>query len=213
MNSLVRLCAATVGILMFVAAPSGCGEQQPEASSTPETTASTPQPSVPPSESPESTKSPQTRRPTTPPTKLMPCRATDLVLSGADSSGAAGHIGYRTVVTNTGTRSCALLGDPVVVVYVDSTGRTRTLPTERHRADGVASPILQRGQRAEMTLLVVNGYGGYDRSAPACAHPAVYRNLSAKLRGGGMVGLDGLVLDVKCGAITAYDWVGATSVP
>jgi Protein of unknown function (DUF4232) len=137
------------------------------------------------------------------------CRAGDLTLNSIHSDGASGHVGYETIVTNIGARPCRLIGDHVVVVYVDATGQTKTLPTRPASNDTPATPTLQSGQRAEMTLLIINGYGGYDPSSSACAHPAVYRNLSAKFSNGGLLPLKDLVLDVKCGDIVAHDWTAA----
>jgi hypothetical protein len=57
--------------------------------------------------------------------------------------------------------------------------------------------------RAETILWLVNGTAGTLR--PACAHPAVYRNVAVRLHGGARP-LTGLVLDVKCDGVTAYDW-------
>jgi len=208
MHRYLRICTAVVGALTLTAGVGGCGSENPDPSSAPRSTAASPQ-ATPPPPSPTATEPAESRQPSPTTASPTPCRAADLTLNGIESDGAAGHIGYRTVVTNSGSRPCTLLGDRVAVVYVDSTGRSRTLPTVHARAGSVASPILARGERAQMTLLIVNGYGGYDPSASTCAHPAVYRDLAAKLSGGGRLKLNGLVLDVKCGPITAYGWTAA----
>jgi hypothetical protein len=122
-----------------------------------------------------------------------------------------GQVGHEITVTNMGARPCALLGDKVVIVYLDSTGKTATLPTKPTGGGTPAGRTLARGQRAEATVLTVNVYGGYDPSSPECAHPAVYRNLSVRLSDGGRLTLPGLVLDVKCGDIRVSSWFKATA--
>lgn len=134
------------------------------------------------------------------------CQASDLTLVSIEGDGAAGHIAWVVTVANTGRRPCALLGDPAVVVFTDAAGHLVTLPTERSVRPPSGSTLLAPGQRAEMALYMVNGYGGYDPSAPQCAHPVVYRNLSAKIGRTGLLPLTGLVIDLKCDGITAYDW-------
>jgi hypothetical protein len=138
------------------------------------------------------------------------CQAADLTVNSIESGGAAGRIGYTTVVTNTGGRPCALLGDHVVLVYRSASGTIVTVPTTSSAGDAPARRTLGRGERAAMTLLIVNGYGGYDPSSPACANPVVYRNLSVRFSQGGSLSLNGLVLDVKCDGIVAYDWFAPT---
>lgn len=141
---------------------------------------------------------------------LRNCGARDLALISIVSDGAAGQIGYVITVANTSHRSCRLLGHRATVVYRNAAGRTVTLPTVRSRRESPTGSLLRPGRRAEMALLMVNGYGGYDPSSPECAHPAIYRNLSAAFHRRGLLPLDNLVLDVKCGDITAYDWVAGS---
>jgi Domain of unknown function (DUF4232) len=117
-----------------------------------------------------------------------------------------GTAGHEITVINTGARPCALLGDEVVMVFTDSTGKTAVLPTRSTGDSAAASRILGRGRQAQATVLTVNGYGGYDPSSPECAHPAVYRNLSLRFSGGGLLAVEGLALDVKCGDIRVSRW-------
>lgn len=134
------------------------------------------------------------------------CQASDLTLVSIEGDGAAGHIAWVVTVANTGRRPCALLGDPAVVVFTDAAGHLVTVPTDREVRPPSGSTLLAPGQRAEMALYMVNGYGGYDPSAPQCAHPVVYRNLSTRIGRTGLLPLTGLVIDLKCDGITAYDW-------
>jgi hypothetical protein len=145
------------------------------------------------------------------PARQLPyhCRAADLRLVSTTEGGAAGHLGYDIVVVNRGGRSCALLGDRLTAVYREDAGRIRALPVTAAGTEKPASPMLAPGRQAQARFIITDGYGGYDPSSPACAHPAVYRDLSATFRGGGLLPLTGLVLDVKCDGITAQGWMAA----
>lgn len=107
---------------------------------------------------------------------------------------------------NTSGQSCELRGNKATIVYVNSAGKTATLPARQGSRGKPASPIVKPGQQVATVVTTINQYGGYDPSSPECAHPYVYRNLSLKFGNGSLLPLKGLVLDVKCGDIWVYDW-------
>lgn len=138
------------------------------------------------------------------PTAAGRCRSADLTVSPVRGGGAAGHVGYPVVVTNTGAAPCTLSGEHPVVLYTDPTGSTRVLPVTSDSR--VPDLTLRHGDQARTVLYLVNGYGGYNPSDPACAHPAVYRGLSIRLAGEDRLAIPGVELDVKCGDVHVYNW-------
>jgi hypothetical protein len=114
--------------------------------------------------------------------------------------------GHEITITNTGPRPCALLGDEVVIVYRDSTGKTAVVPTES-TGSVPAKRMLARGQKASAIVQHANDFAGYDPWGPECARPAVYGDLSLRFRDGGLLALKGLFFYVKCGDIGVSRWV------
>jgi hypothetical protein len=133
------------------------------------------------------------------------CAAGDLSVAAVQGNGAMGHIGYPIVVTNTTGSACTLSGATPVVLYRTAGGATATLPTKAAEP-AAADYTLAPGARARTLIYIVNGYGGFDPSAPECAHPATYHNLSVQLKNGDAVAVAGFTLDVKCGDILVYNW-------
>jgi Protein of unknown function (DUF4232) len=132
------------------------------------------------------------------------CRSANLTVGPVRSGAAAGHVGYPVVVTNTGVAPCTLSGEQPVVLYTDPAGAIRVLPTRSEPRE--PDLTLRHGEQARMVLYLVNEYGGYDPSDPACAHPAVYRGLSIRLAGDDRLPVPGVELDVKCGDVYVYIW-------
>ncbi|GAA5184862.1 hypothetical protein GCM10023322_27320 [Rugosimonospora acidiphila] len=166
-------------------------------------TGSGPQLPVPTGASPAPT-GPQQVRTTHRPAPGPSCRAGDLSLVSIQADGAAGS-SYETVtVADDGHRSCGLSGTPSLV-YTDSVGVTRNLPTSPSQP---AQPgmTVRPGQRAQFTLRTVNGYGGYDPTSPACAHPVKYQHIALRFADGSRLALTGLVLDVKCEGVQSTGW-------
>jgi hypothetical protein len=131
------------------------------------------------------------------------CQAPDLVLNSIDDGGAAGSAYQTVTVTNASAGACRLPSVPSLV-YTDPAGTMRALP------DAAIPPtptpmLVQPGQRAQFSLRTVNGYGGYDPSAPACAHPAGYQGIAIQFTSGRMP-LPGLTLTVLCDGVDVSGW-------
>jgi hypothetical protein len=131
------------------------------------------------------------------------CQSGDLVLDSIDDGAAAGTRGEAVTVTNHRTTPCRLPAFPSLV-YTDPAGATHPLPASTSSPEPPAM-VVPPGGRAQFSILFVNGYGGYDPTAPECAHPVTYRNIAIKF-GTGRLALTGLTLDIKCGGISLLGW-------
>ena len=142
--------------------------------------------------------------PTTPAQPNVPaCTATDLVARPTESGGAMGSVGYDVTLGNRGQQACSLSGLPVVW-YTDAQGGPHKLP-ENTDGDATGRVVLRPGATAGFTIMITDGYGGYDPTSPACAHPHSYRDMSVQVPGG-RVSLPDLRLSVQCGDIQVGAW-------
>ncbi|GIH20006.1 DUF4232 domain-containing protein [Rugosimonospora africana] len=137
------------------------------------------------------------------PAPVGSCRARDLVLDSIQGDGGGGSAFETVTVTNDSHTACRLPSTPSMV-YTDTHGTTRRLPTSPQVPNPPAM-LMRPGNEAQFTLRIVNGYGGYNPSSPACAHPATYQHIALTLPDGRLA-LTGLTLDVLCDGITVTGW-------
>jgi hypothetical protein len=114
-----------------------------------------------------------------------------------------GSVGYSVTVANHGQQTCSLSGLPVVW-YTDAHGGLHKLPEAPDGGPGTRV-VLRPGATAGFSILITNGYGGYDPGSPACAHPHSYRGMSVQV-GADRVSVPDLRLDVQCGDISVGVW-------
>jgi hypothetical protein len=119
------------------------------------------------------------------------CRVGDLALAPILPNGAAGHVGYDVVVTNTSGSRCRLpAGHPRYVATDAATGRTGTLPTTPATGAPATTVTIDPGARARSALLMIKDTVGTTpttRPAPirscttasACGWPAERYNCPA----------------------------------
>lgn len=131
-----------------------------------------------------------------------PCRPEDLDPRPIYGNGAAaGSHGQHVVVRNTSGRPCQFDTFP-------------DLGIPAQRRDGGGQPVVRvaPGEYAGFLVMTVNGYGGYDPTSPACAHPKDYQNLSVVLADGQRYPLPGLHISAKCGDVSIRAWAAVTDV-
>ncbi|HEY2675141.1 MAG TPA: DUF4232 domain-containing protein [Rugosimonospora sp.] len=160
-------------------------------------------PATPSATKPTDPTAPGPTDPAVAPTPGTACRAADLVLDSIDGSGAAGSAYETVTVTNAGAGACRLPSVPSLV-YTDPAGTMRALPAAT--MPPTPTPMLVApGREAQFSLRTVDGYGGYDPSAPACAHPAGYQGIAIQFTSGRMP-LPGLTLTVLCDGVDVSGW-------
>jgi Domain of unknown function (DUF4232) len=189
--------------------PPGTVPTAGRAPSHPPTPDGTPSPSAPPGTSPGGHGDLGGRSPDRSPTPRpagAPCQRGDLAVRPIQANGGGGSVGYAVVAVNQSATRCRLTGSPTLV-WIRPDGRQVTLPTDPAGAAGPAV-LVPPGRTGSFIITVHNGTWGYPPSAPACAHPVTYRNISAVLSGGDRLPLPGLVLDVRCDGVTVTDWSG-----
>jgi hypothetical protein len=171
-------------------------------------------PSAPASTGPAAgSSSPDTGAPAGPSTSAAPagtgCTAADLAYQAQTPGAAAGSYYDQIRLVNHGTGACQLAGQPALY-YTDASGTVRPVPTLPEPSDNVSPYRVAAGGSVAFTIHTVSGYGGYDPSGPACAHPMLYRGLSVQVSGG-RVPLGDVAIDLKCGDILLRSWGTPTS--
>jgi hypothetical protein len=131
------------------------------------------------------------------------CTAADLAFVGSSSGGAMGSLITTYSVVNQSTTGCVLQGSPHLK-YVAANGSVADVQTNNTAGGDQVS--VDPGATAQFDVRTVNGFGGYEPSNPACAHPATYSAISAVLADGSTVSLGGSQISVQCGDIEVNDW-------
>ncbi len=160
---------------------------------------SAPAPSSAPSSAPTTSSTAPTTTGAQPPSG--PCTAAELSDDHVSSEGAMGTAYYDLTVTNTGTRSCLL---KLPTLWGKVSGRAVKLP-QHVDPSAPGSVTFPAGRRAVLTVAIANGYGGYDPTSPACAHPADYRMVELDL-GNGPRFVSHLDMDLRCGDVRVSGW-------
>jgi hypothetical protein len=136
------------------------------------------------------------------------CGRTDLSLQPVQGNGGHGSVGFDVVVTNRSGGPCRMAGDPTLM-YTKGDGTLAKIPYT-YQAPNQTRPTpfaLPAGGRTQFTIVIDNGFSGYDPStSPECAHPVVYRGIYAVLAGGDRLPLTGLTLNVECDGVRLIPW-------
>jgi hypothetical protein len=124
-----------------------------------------------------------------------------------EGNGGSSSIGSDVVVTNKSGRPCRMAGDPTLL-YTRADGKLAEIPfTYQAAGKGRPAPFeLSTGERAQFTILILNGTGGYETTSPECARPVVYRRIYAVLASGDQLPLTGLTLNVQCEGVRLIPW-------
>ena len=102
-----------------------------------------------------------------------------------------------------GSVICTLPNRPVVW-YSSADGRKR-LPMTGTEAQ--ATVRVGPGETIQFSMGTVDGFGGYDPSDPACAHPKHYRRLLVGMPGGGRISLGSTEIDAICDGVVWLPWI------
>jgi hypothetical protein len=130
------------------------------------------------------------------------CRPGDLDPRTIYGDGAAaGSHGQQVVVRNASATACRLATFPALRQQDG-----QPVPARPRDGGGQSAILLAPGGYAGFLVMTANGYGGYDPTSPACAHPRAYRDLSVVLAGGLRYPLRTFEVSLTCGEVSIGGW-------
>jgi hypothetical protein len=125
-----------------------------------------------------------------------------------------GFVSVTITVRNGGELACTLIGAPPLR-YVTDGGANAAVPAQYVQDGGPV--VVQPGGQALFNVSWPNGYAGFQRGSPQCAHPAQYGHLSVSLNDESVLPLSDVspvgrgptswVIAIQCGTVLVASWM------